>query len=143
MKATPGQIKRIHALLPHEVRRDSDLKGDLVAQFSKDGLRSTKTLEVMEANRFIKYLENMPDPNDKMRKKILSICHDLQWYKPGTTELDFKRIGDYCMKYGNAHKRHLNAYTHKELVILVSQFESLQYSHYKKRVKDAAAKDSD
>lgn len=143
MRATPGQIKRIHALLPSAIKDDHELKGDLVAQFSKDGNRSTKELEVMEANSLIRHLEQQPDDRDKMRKKILSICHDLQWYIPGTTNLDWKRIGDFCMKRGNAHKRNLNAHTRKELVILVSQFEQVQFAYYQKAAKNATTKDSD
>ena len=61
---------------------------------------------------------------DRMRKKILHLCHLMQWYEKGTTKLDFKRIDAFCIERGWKHKP-FNAYTYEELPTLVTQFEEV------------------
>ncbi len=65
---------------------------------------------------------------DRMRKKILHYCHLMQWYRQGTTQLDFNRIDEFCIKRGWKHKP-LNRYTYEELPMLVTQFEEV-YEHF-------------
>lgn len=130
MKVTPGQIKRIHSLLPKRIKDDPQLKAELVQAFTKDASRtSTKDLSMMEAQGMIGHLKHS-DSADKMRKKILSICHEMQWYQHGTTKLDWNRITRFLTKYGHAHKAHLNDYSILELPKLVTQFESLLKTYY-------------
>ena len=69
---------------------------------------------------------------DKMRKKILHLCHLMQWYEKGSTKLDFKRIDAFCIERGWKHKP-LNAYTYSELPLLVTQFEEV-YEHSLKKL---------
>lgn len=149
MKITKPQIKRIHAMLPESIKNDPEAKAELIQQFSAKGCTSTKELSVEEAKYLIGYLEqsnevhprfgapangsaNLKGKQQTMRRKILSICHELGWYQEGTTTLDYDRLGRFCEKYGNAHKRHLNDHSYQELVKLVTQFEQLLEKEYKK-----------
>jgi len=61
---------------------------------------------------------------DRMRKKILSICHELNWETPEGA-VDFPRLEKYLEKYGYKHKTNLNSYTTEELPTLVTQFENM------------------
>lgn len=134
MKVTPALIRRIHMLLPDHYKQDNELKQMLVHQYTAGRATSTKELELSEAKRLISDLLRA-DPTDKMRKKILSICHELGWHTP-SGKLDWTRINRFCEKYGHAHKSHLNAYTSVELVRLVTQFENMLKKEYKNGSKD-------
>ncbi|MCE9538711.1 MAG: hypothetical protein K8R85_05790, partial [Bacteroidetes bacterium] len=67
---------------------------------------------------------------DKMRKKILSICHEMNWTNE-KGKINWKMLNDYLLKYGYLHKA-LNDYKETELPTLVSQFEALLKHFYKK-----------
>ncbi len=76
---------------------------------------------------------------NKARKKILSYCHTMGWYKiteageyilnkNDKPQLDFERIDAYCLKYSPCHKK-LNDHTLAELTgrgALVYQFSQLK-----------------
>jgi len=136
MTRSMWQNKQLHALLS-KLKIDADTKKDLVLQFTNNREESTKELMVDECQNLINYLNaaqhgsttlkksggKVVDVCDKMRKKILSICHDLQWELPNG-KIDWKHLNDYLNKYGYLHKP-LNDYTEKELPTLVTQFENL------------------
>ena len=125
----PNQIKKIHVLLPEHIKSDPAEKAAFVAQFTGDPTRtSTKQLTRSQADAMINYLD---ESSDRMRKKILSICHDIGW-ETDEGKIDWDRLNAWLKKYGHKHKSNLNYYSKKELTVLVTQFEKLQQSEYEK-----------
>lgn len=84
---------------------------------------------------------------DKMRKRIISMAHEMGWELPlaplafgegpgvrqcsGKPKADMPRINAWCEKYGYLHKP-LNSYTLQELPTLVTQFENMYQDFIKK-----------
>lgn len=125
-------------------------KPDLVGSFTN--YRTTKVSEMFdeEAKLLIKYCNGYAragraqqalaqgNAADKMRKKILAICHHMQWYvrdaqdhlvlNNGKPQLDWKRIEAFCAKYGIRHKK-LNDYTSAELPALITQFQKVESTY--------------
>ena len=120
-------------------------KAELVSSFSSGRTEKSSELSITECIELInylrQYLKGEPQPfNDDadkaniMRRKILSICHQLQWYKRdnggrlilgmGRAQLDFARIDAYCIKYSTHHKP-LQQHTLSELPLLVTQFQNV------------------
>lgn len=139
MFRTLQQNSRLHKLLG-DLRIDAESKEELVYKFTNGRTSSSKEMIVSECSALIQYLTNLAekptgtrkpnDPADRQRKKILSICHEMNWHITGN-ELDWPRIDAWLLKYGYLHKK-LNDYTAKELPRLVTQFENLLKSYYAK-----------
>jgi hypothetical protein len=114
----------------------SGFKADLVSSFTKQRTEHSSEMHDMECLQLIEHLraikqgqeapplQNVCDPMDKMRKKILSICHELQWELPNG-RIDFERLSAWLIKYGHKHHKHLNEYDPHDLPKLVTQFENL------------------
>jgi len=86
-----------------------------------------------EATDMIKHLKELDPENakaDKMRKKILSMAHEMNWRVNG--KVNMKAIDTWCRNYSYL-KKSLDRYTYKELPKLVSQFESV-YHHFLKSI---------
>lgn len=136
------QNSRLHLLLS-QLGISKEGKQDLVLSATKGRTSSSAEMEVMEAQSLInwlaqeakaklrqKYPQPVASPEDRMRKKILSICHDLAWEnKDG--KVDWDKLNAYLIKYGYLHKS-LHLYKYKELPTLVTQFENLLKHHYQK-----------
>jgi hypothetical protein len=134
MTITPAQNRRLHQLI--NSLGIASIKSELINDASNGRTNSSKELSNQEATYLIKHLESKQpvvkqkkdDPADRMRKKILSVCHQLHWHKGtdenGKAKLDWKRINDWCIKYSPEHKT-LNEHTIPELTKLVTQFESV------------------
>lgn len=117
---------------------NDDLKEELVMRFTNGRTPRSSEMDVRECQALINYLQALVnktfnDPADRMRKKILSICHEMGWELPNG-KIDWDRLNGYLTKYGYLHKE-LNDYTNDELPTLVTQFENLLKSYY-----DAAGK---
>lgn len=88
-----------------------------------------------DAHNLIIQLQGSSDPADLMRKKIISMARTMRWYVAGTEKADIDRIDNWCIKYGQFHKR-LNDHTHDELTKLVTQFQNgLLNSYLKNKAK--------
>lgn len=128
--ATPSQIKCIAAIC--QARGINKITQELmISGFTNQRTTSKTQLSFDEAKALIQHLQKgnpQAAAEDKMRKKILSIAHQMHWHKPGTTKLDYERINNWCTNYGHAHKK-LDAYRYHELPKLVSQFEAA-YKHH-------------
>jgi hypothetical protein len=141
---TPVQLKRIHMLL--NKAGEAAYKQDWVALISDHRVYSSKELSKAEADGLITALEQVlkglrmgfnpqtiqqeafetpAEQLQKLRRKVLYYCHQMQWYKKldstgtiaiknGKPELDFNRIDNYCKKYSRVHKT-LNEHTIAEL----------------------------
>lgn len=120
-------------------RDDKEFRMMLCHQFSNGRFSSLKDLTDMQLNELKRHLSSLVpkeipshefESNDAMRKKILSICHEVGW-EDSAGKIDWNRLDNYLNKYGYKHKS-LNSYKHNELPTLVSQFEELLKSFYAK-----------
>ena len=134
--------RRLHALLAKTGQMDN--KVELVHSFSQQRTASSQDLMEFEALNIIAFLEDKfkteqgSDPADRMRKKILAICHTMQWYKRGANDnlilkdgrpvLDFDRINKFCKNKG-PFKKALQDHTEQQLTRLVTVFEKLSKSN--------------
>jgi hypothetical protein len=128
---TANQLRAIHALFNKNGLTDD--KKSIVSSFTAGRSESTKDLSYAEAGALIGHLKSLDvtdKRSDKMRNKILSLAHEMNWTKKGY--VDMERINSWCMKYGHAHKA-LDGHTYEELPKLVSQFEEV-YKQYLKGV---------
>lgn len=130
---TKEQSVRLHTILG-KLQIDAEGKADLVFAITKGREKSTTGLTQLECIALINDLQEKLPKNeskaDKMRKKILSTCHEMRWTIDG--KVDFERLDHYLKKYGYKHKE-LNEYTEQELPMLVTQFDNLLISFYAKR----------
>lgn len=108
-------------------------KAILVSSFTKFRTESTKEMTFAEADDMIRYLQgeaNKDDGSNQMRRKILSVCHNLNWKKAdGKVDLDV--LDQWCLNHSYLKKR-LMEYTYKELPKLVTQVQSMYSSMLKK-----------
>jgi hypothetical protein len=141
---TPEQLKKLHVLFRQTGIEEDDRRW-MISLYSNHRTQSSRDLYLGEASRLIRdLLAQNPQlvAADKMRKKILSMAHDLGWELEGSRHItargnpqgavDMERINNWCVKYGHGHKA-LDAYTYEELPRLVSQFEAM-YTGVLKRV---------
>jgi polyhydroxyalkanoate synthesis regulator phasin len=136
---TPPQNRRLHQLVNQAKIHEED-KRALIHEFTNGKSTSSKDLLKDQAQHLIQHLEEKLDlvataptieqevASDKMRRKILSLSHEMRWYLPGTGKVDMKRVNDWCQARGFG-KKVLNQYTHDELTKLVFQFKKV-YSTY-------------
>lgn len=120
---------------------------DLVYSFTNGRETSTTKLTSEECNAMMDHLWKMYEKmkhveglkanaeddakGQRMRRKIISICHEMDWRREGG-KIDMYRINEFCMKRGFAKKR-LNDYSSQELPKLVTQFEMLLKDYYAKK----------
>lgn len=144
MLRTATQNKRLHLLIT-KLGIDAEAKEELVYQFTNQRETSSAKMEVRECNALIGHLEVISgqstaakgkvggyvqtnDASNTMRRKVLSVVHELGWELPGG-KIDWTRLNAYLFKYGYLHKD-LNDYKYEELPTLVTQFENLLRSQY-------------
>jgi hypothetical protein len=99
-------------------------KANLIYGITKGRSESSKDLSFEEARLVINYLQTQDKTTDginKMRRKIISMAHEMHWHLPGTQKIDMERLNAWCEKYGYGKKK-LNDYSYNELPALVSQF---------------------
>lgn len=138
MKATPQQLKILHAILPPNLRADADLKKEFIASFSEEGHESSKDLTTYEADEVIYFLKNgknlkfgtyaIFDGNNHQHRYILSLAQQLGWQtfnkKLNKNVADLESLGSWLRKYGYLHKP-LKQYNPSELPKLVTQLENV------------------
>lgn len=151
MRRTTKQNARLHYLLNR--LHIADMKDMLAHTFSNGRTESTSELSVTECEALINHLaaqlpghQPAPETADKLRKKILSICHQLGWYRreldgrlmlnqrTGKPMLDYARIDAFCRSRGK-YKKGLNQHTTNELQVLIGQFNALFQNTVQKAVK--------
>lgn len=134
---TPAQNRKLHALLSKTGK--IKFKAELVLSHTDGRTDTSSEMLSYEADNLCHYLNKQlaatePDAVDRQRKKILAICHTLQWYKrdasgalitkDGRPVLDFDRINTFCTTK-TKYKKPLQAHTAQELPQLVTVFEKL------------------
>ena len=142
MKRTNQQNKELHALIG-QLGIDAEHKEELVYQFSNGRTVSSSEMIIPECQKLINHLraatkghttvsEPKRDPANIQRRKILSICHEMNWKNEISNDIDWERLNGWLFKYGYL-KKDLNSYTLYELPKLVSQFEQLLKDYYAKK----------
>lgn len=143
MKRTAAQNKALHGLLT-KLNIADEHKAELVLSFTEGRTEHSSEMTYAECQLFIQWCQSQAreeeDKCQRMRRKVLAICHDLQWYKCdssgalikhlGRPVLDFVRIDAFCKERGNAHKP-LQQHTSAELTKLVTIFERVLKSDLK------------
>lgn len=146
MLRNKSQNSRLHALFTN-LNIDAEMKAELVLQFTNNRTERSSKMLIDECQALINHLSSINaqangkaaakenelenSPENRQRRKILSICHEMGWKKNG--ELDWERIENFLEKFGYLHKKKLNDYKPEELPKLVTQFEQLLKSYYAKR----------
>lgn len=139
MLRTAQQNTQLHALIG-KLGIDKDLKEELVAKFTSNRETSSAQMQYGECQDLINHLLQIAGgshsqewkASNKMRRKILMICHEIGWETP-SGKVDFSRLNAWLLKFGYLHKANLNEYKYNELPTVVSQFEQLQRHYYAKR----------
>lgn len=109
-------------------------KEELALQYSygrTELLREMHDVEIREMARELR--KAAPDPADKMRKKILSMAHEMNW-ELHSGKVNMAKVNAWCMKYGQYHKP-LMDHTRNELAHLVTQFEHGPYKSYLQSIR--------
>lgn len=130
-----SQLKCLNTLVS-KLGIDKEAKEILVKGFSEGRSTSSKELLSDEAAAMIKHLKTL-DPQEpkaeKMRRKIISMAHEMGWTlrqgQGDKRKADMKRVDEWCKKFGYL-KKSLDNHTCKELPKLVSQFAQGPYRHY-------------
>jgi hypothetical protein len=135
MKRTPEQNSRLHLLIG-ELMIDAEHKRELVEEASYGRVSSSKDLTQVECNRLLNHLQTLlnehrqgGDAGQKMRRKIMSMVHELGWENPSGS-IDYNRLNAWLLKFGYLHKE-LNSYTVQELPALVTQMDKMLAGKYK------------
>jgi hypothetical protein len=139
--ASQEQVKAIYTLLGKFGLRDE--KESIVRSFTANRTDSTRAMKDKEAAALIGHLKSMDvvdTRSDKMRKKILSMAHEMGWSssakatedKQAKKKIDMEHVNNWCKSRSYLHKP-LDDYTYNELPKLVSQFEEV-YKDYLKKI---------
>jgi predicted ATP-grasp superfamily ATP-dependent carboligase len=139
--STPEHIKAIYTLLGQNHLRDE--KENIVSAFTGGRTNSVRKMYYAEAAALIGHLKSMDvteERSTKMRNKILSMAHEMNWTKPvGSKQLavgkgasiDMEHVNNWMLSKSYLKKK-LDDYTYTELPKLVTQFEEVYKSHLKK-----------
>lgn len=146
MLRTAIQNKQLHAILG-KLNLEQEVKQQLVFNHTQGRTTSTKEMQINECQALINYLNHLQKnivevkevpapvklitPEQKMRRKVLSICHEMGWRLP-SGKIDINRVNAFCLNHSTL-KKELNAHTAKELPKLISQFEQLLKKQYAAR----------
>lgn len=132
---TPPQLTAIHTLFSKNGVKEKEDKQSVIKEFTNNRTASSREMTKEEAESLISHLlgEKKVDPKcDKLRKKILSVAHEMSW-KKYNGKVDMDRINNWCKLYGMYHKN-LDLHTYEELVNLVTQFDKV-YKDFIKKVE--------
>ena len=132
-KSTPSQ----NAMIGYQISRlalDTDTKEDLIYTHTDGRSTRIRDLYFHEADAVIKMLTSgtheAQSPAAKMRRKIISMAHELSWKLP-SGKISMDSINSWCRTYGYL-KKPLDEYTERELPALVTQFETAYVTYLKK-----------
>lgn len=141
-QSTPKQRRQIMAIIYH--LDIADMKEKLVLDYTYQRTTSLREMTFEEAMDMIKSMnakQMTPDTyskmqkSDRMRKRILSMCHQLSWtyYDKNQKKqtVSFYKLDAWMMNYSYLHKL-LNSYKDNELPRLVHQFEEMFLNYLNK-----------
>lgn len=128
----PAQNKQLHTLLSATGLMPQ--KASLVSAFSNGRSESSKDLSFDEAKDMIDFLQDqrksvVGEAANKMRRKVISLAYEMRWAKSGQWATALLAIDNFCKGEHGIYKKELQMHTYKELVMVVTQFESM-YKKY-------------
>jgi cysteinyl-tRNA synthetase len=139
VKINQLQNRQLHALIG-KLKITAEQKKEMVAGATNGRSTSAADLLKNEAQNLINHLNRLSgqqsqnknwEAADRMRKKVLSICHEMGWeLADGSVDMD--RLEAFLLARGCLKKR-LNDFTVNELPALVTQFENILRKHYDAR----------
>lgn len=112
-----------------------DKKALIVSGFTEGRTEHSSEMTQQEAFEMIDHLVKLKpqviedDPDNRMRRKIISIAYEMKWAKPGQWATALLGIDNFCKGEHGIYKKELQEHTHDELVKVVSQFGQL-YKKY-------------
>jgi hypothetical protein len=108
------------------LKMDKEMKEDMIYSHTNGRSCSTKDLFENEAGALIQFLVNQSalpqDDKWKMKRKMLSLAHDLHWEVAGG-RVDMERVNAWCIRHTGA-KKPLDKLSYTELVSAVTGLES-------------------
>lgn len=105
---------------------DDDIR-ELIYNATNGRTESSKKMTYSEISNLIDKLnQEYRSSLDKMRKKIISYAHKLDWQASinGRQVADLERVNNFCIKSTPSHKE-LNKQSRSELVQTVTVFEAM------------------
>jgi hypothetical protein len=144
MLRTLQQNKQLHTLLA-KLKITPEQKIELVMSFTNNRTYRSSEMEVSECESLIRKLQQMDntprpvvrvnpfvgDHCDKMRKKCLSIAHELRWEHPDGS-INMAIFNAWCLNFSFL-KKPFNLYTATELPKLISQLEMILSKEYARK----------
>lgn len=136
----PNTNRLLHKLLTE--RGIMEHKAELVSGFTEGRTEHSSEMLECEARALVAFLRQQAndkpapprDAADRMRKKVLAICHTLGWYvrsadgnlvlRNGKPQLDWQRIDGFCRER-TKFKKPLQQLTAAELPSVITSFERL------------------
>jgi methyl coenzyme M reductase subunit D len=147
MNYRTGFQNRIFHGLIGKLGFDAEQKEELVYSYTLGRTVESKMMYYIEMQQLINALTSRVksvdnkvkvtvDACDKMRKKILSLCYEMQWTIFDTskkrTVVDYVRLNEFLLKSGTV-KKLLNELDYDELQQVVSQFELMNLKRIQAR----------
>lgn len=145
MKRTVKQNNQLHAICS-KLKIDKEMKEGLVRQFTQGRESSSAEMTIPECQSMINHLNHLSrnsvevvpaaapqkykSSEDRMRAKVIAMCHQLGWKKPNG-KIDMDRVNGYCLKHTNI-KKPLNEYPKRHLYKLITQIDYM-LQEYSKR----------
>jgi hypothetical protein len=131
------EIKHIRGLLSKAGYTEPGNKEDQCMFYSKGRTISLKAMHHAETQDMIRGLKEelgMVDvsPDQKMRRKIISMAHEMGLHIPGTNKIDMVEVNNWCINK-SGHKKPLNDLNHFELTKAVTTY-SMLYAAYLKGI---------
>jgi hypothetical protein len=148
MKAiTTQQIIKFNTLL-RNLNLEEDHKRGIIASFTNGRTDRTNDMHFIEAHAMIAHLAKLAGQTplssrrgaggearrvaeDKMRKKVIAIAYQLGWTLPNG-KLDYNRLNTFIATHPVSPRKEcteLNHHNYNELVLLITQFESILKKH--------------
>lgn len=128
---TKDQIKKARTLIAKAGLTEEN-KRDLVYSFSNGQTESLTAMGYEDTQALFTHLEQLvgqpPSEADKMKRKILSLAHEMHWEIPGAAKVDMKRVNDWCESKFNAL---LDDLYYLDLVKAVSAFNQVYLKYLK------------
>ncbi len=131
---TLEQNNRLHGLLTTLALWPQ--KKALVLQYTDQRTEKSSEMSFDECQLLINALNSNKVHNstdgkmDRMRKKVIGICHDMGWQNADST-IDLHRINSFLLSDKSSTKKELNDLSEKELHTAIHQFDKLREYHLK------------
>lgn len=104
------------------------MEHELALEYSHGRTETLEDLTQLETQNLIATYKE-PSAYDKMKRKILSLAHEMRWELPNG-KVDMARLNAWCKKHTPSHKP-FDRLTEKELPVVVSLFEKVYHSFLK------------